>query len=365
MGYQILTLESFPRTIEAAPRLDAIHNLSAEAWSFAPHAATSLFQSTLWYDPHWYPTSKHPSGDHSGMVSSEASAVRTVCTRHLQAFSNDTFNVSLPILPAYDTWTHGKAHSGPYDSIQLAEPLWSRSNSALTNMTEFTTVWIPATRDTGSTTTGLIVLGPLSSFNTTQRHGVTCSVDARWNKAQHVSAELSLSGFGRDTFSISTIRGGEQDNIITKALPIDDGSWTHISAEKSWLEALTPQVPLRSKDSMKTTSRTTTALANLIAASGVNWNKTKISSKAAESDIMNIETVVSTAVADAVSRVGLARQYRSPKYYASFGTECTHLSAELPQIFCPGPPLPSNYTPLTFHGYQTGKPTHLRQEVEG
>ena len=362
-GFQILTPESaFPRTLEGTRRLNTS---IAESWSISPHAATALFQSHLWYDTEWYPTDDYPSGSRYGKVHSKASAVRTVCTRSMETYKNATMNVRLPLLFPYDMWSQEMDENGPLRAVPLEKPLWGHSQSSLTNITNFTTVWIPTTSDMGSVTTGLVILASHNSSSPGERRGIACSIDARWHETKHRSAELTLSELGSSfTFTVQAEKHAERLGLKHLTLPINDGSWTAISADQSWLEALTPLVPARSDNSMDTqvSDSKTTAITNLFLAAGVNWSKTAISPKRASLNIQTIEWIVSTAVSDAIARVGLPQQYYSRNYYIDHGKECSRISRWLSNsggasggFWCPGPPPDSNYTRLKFSGYMTGQ----------
>ena len=249
-NYEIATQESqFPRTLQAVPRKAG---LSAEAWSVAPHAATSLLKQDLWYDPHWYSTHSQPMGIRYAETYSQAAAVRTVCTRKVLTFSDATFNVSLPNPPAYDLWARGNDQTGSYTNIKLSKPLWGHHKGAHTQQTGVTTVWVPANSEMQSVTTGLVILGALASNLATQRVGVVCSIDGRWNKAKHklTGTGNAVTGLGNVAYDnlgsgISVVQSGQRNNrtILTNVLPINDGSWRHITAEQGWLDALTPLIP--------------------------------------------------------------------------------------------------------------------------
>ena len=221
-------------------------------------------------------------------------------------------------------------------------------------------MWIPPKSDMESVTTGLVILGPLASTSVTERFGVVCSIDGRWNRAMHV-----LTGNGNavaalaNKASVSVVQSGKRSNrvIPNNALPIDDGSWRHIAAEQAWLEALTPLVP-QWMDEAKTAlnkSTMTTALANLFIAANIWLRTDNLTNTVEKYWIQNIETITSTAMADAISRVGLGQQYDTSQYYTSFGTECTGIGGASPRKWCPGPPPNNQSSLLAFHGYLTGE----------
>ena len=354
-GYEIFTPESqFPRILQAIPRQP---DLSAEAWSYAPHAATSLVKSDLWYDPHWYPTHLRPKGVPTAETSSQGSAVRTVCTREILSFSEETYNVSLPAILPYDLWAQVDGQPGAYVEIELAKPLWGNNKHSLTNLTGLTTVWVPT--NMSSVTAGLVVLGPLTSGSATQRLGVVCSIDARWNRARHImtpSQSKALGNSGQFVSLVLSAKDLDQHNKTT-ALPIDNGDWKHIAAEPEWLEALTPIVPVWMNEAKTAVNQSfmTTALANLYVAADIGLQSPNVTNAMDQTWVQHIESITSTAMADAVSRVGLAQQYDTLKYYTSFGRECSRFKYAGPRQFCPGPPPYDQFSLLSFRAFLTGK----------
>ncbi len=212
-----------------------------------------------------------------------------------------------------------------------------------TNVITITTVWIPTSSHTDSTTTGLVVLVPLSSKNVTERFRVACSIDARWNKAQHQKT-ASSRGLGSKGSFVGT-KGSEMRSngeIHTKALLIDEGRWTRISAEQSWLDAPTLLVPVWAGKTLTTASKSETsitALPTLVIAPSVSLTTANMTNSAEQWWISEIETVVSTAMADAISRVGLAQQYDSLKFYSSTKSlqkQCVSIHGDANRYFCLG-----------------------------
>lgn len=90
-----------------------------------------------------------------------------------------------------------------------------------------------------------MVLAPTKN-NTSERYGVTCSIDARLSKAQHVSTQSPFFGLGNPGNSVSAHVSGEHSaaDIITRPLPLENGDdWRYIAAEPEWLDALNVIVP--------------------------------------------------------------------------------------------------------------------------
>jgi len=151
----------------------------------------------------------HPTGTRSGAVSSQGSVVGILCNREVLLFSGNTTKVSLPNLPSYAVWASENNSSGPYSTIELAKPLWGTSQGSLTNITALTTLWIPLSDEMTSVTTGLVILGPQNSTNSTERYVVVCSIDAWWNTAEHTMTESFITALGNVGDSIAAAGSGQ------------------------------------------------------------------------------------------------------------------------------------------------------------
>ena len=80
-GFQLSSPDYLaPRILEGTPR---VNRISSEAWSFAPHWVTLLVQTYLWFDRRWHPPDNKPTGSLSRQISSQAAAVRNVCSRDI------------------------------------------------------------------------------------------------------------------------------------------------------------------------------------------------------------------------------------------------------------------------------------------
>ena len=217
-----------------------------------------------------------------------------------------------------------------------------------TNISTFTTAWISLSSEYKSVTAGLVVLGPVDASNGVRRAGVVCSIDARWKEALH-----TLTATEEGTVYVNlTDAGGSSDNpsfldgrIVD---PDGNGRWRHIEADYDWLQGLTPIVP--SLFTHTGSSGHTTALGNLLLAAGFDLEGP--SSQTEEDSIEDIETILSTAIADAVSRIGLGQQYGLIEKSEISGAEClNHPWSSAPS---PEPLEGSQRTSLTFTGYLTG-----------
>lgn len=286
-----------------------------ETWSFAPHVATARRHSKFWSDAQWYLQDSHLKEALKSELPVNDSAVRTVCAHDLRHFSNSTTTLLLPLLPEYGTWAHGQ-NAVKYKTIQLDQPLWAISGPASTNSTDLTTVWIQPDPSMHAVTAGIVVLGPLTS-DASERLGIVCSIDARWNNARRLvwslpDSDQLLANSYRYHTSIPNYPTLPPTRLSKDFLPVNDGSWRHISAQPTWLESLTPIVSLNDPFSYDTDSPgTSTALGKLILASGVSFKNKRSSNQM----ISKIENVISTSVAVAISRIGL---HDSPPWVACY-----------------------------------------------
>lgn len=156
-GFKIFTPDSkFPRIIDETPK---VKDISAETWTIAPHVATSRALTRLWSGPQWV-TKGNTTGIQSGQANSGAAVVRTVCSPDITFTRNATSEVSLPDLPAFETWTKD-GRLGEVRTIKLREPLWGLENSSRVGNDYLTTFFVATDPVMISVTTGMIILGPL------------------------------------------------------------------------------------------------------------------------------------------------------------------------------------------------------------
>ena len=164
-----------------------------------------------------------------------------------------------------------------------------------------------------SVTTGVLILGQQN--DTTTRLAIACSVDARWNKALHTMTKSEDYGIGNLVNPISvTLRGIRKNSELTKAvLPLQTDDWRHISAELTWLEAALGYETLFNEHYLafsagKGPASRTTALGALLIARVSHIAEPEAPLRYWSNNTDAVESVISTAFADAISRVGIERQ---------------------------------------------------------
>ena len=357
-GFQIFTPDSgFPRIIDGTPK---VKDISAESWTIAPHVATSHALTRLWADPQWV-AKGNATGIQSGQASSDAAVVRTVCSPNIMLTRNGTSEVSLPVLPAFETWTKD-GRPGDERTIKLREPLWVQRNSSRVGNDYLTTVFVAPDPEMTSVTTGVVVLGPLT--NQSERIAMTCSIDARWNYAQHSMIKSDDYGIGNVGNSVYAVLRGRnaQANLKTMTLPVNDSSWRHVYADHSWLKgALGYPTPFntRFQPYFKGVDRqgyNTTALATFILVRSMYTEPYRTSIDVWHDSIPAMESVISTAFADVMSRAGSARELNRTILQVNSVSDCQMQAGSEKYKFCPPPPGDEarNLSELHFNGSRTG-----------
>ena len=352
--------ENFPRNIEGAPRIPGVN---AEAWTFAPHAPASLLLTNLWKDPHWNPKDKS-TATKSGEADVEAAAVRTVCNPTIRKLGNDTKNFALPNLRKYDVWSPNDMRPDNYAYI----PPPARFHEQVDNG-NMTTVFLPPSLEMVSVTTGVLVLGPRNT--TGVRFALACSVDARWNKALHTMADSGDNSIGNPGNAISAKLCGRRSRSGLKesTLPIPSDCWRHITAELDALEAalgfatefsLSYQPHGIEHDSY---SYRTTALGSIVLARLKHFAEESTPIEHWSNNTDAVESVVSTAFADSISRIGIERQQLSAGHTPTESVKsCQQITDKY--MFCPPPTAAemSNWTRLEFRAMTKGIRTLLVNE---
>ena len=358
-GFQIVTPDSnFPRIIDGTPQ---VSNISAESWTVAPHVATSHALSRLWSDPQWA-TPRNMTGIQSGQALSGAAVVRTVCSPDVLLTTNGTSEVFFPDLPAFDTWTKA-GRPGAIRSVKLREPLWVETNGSRAGNDYLTTMFVAPDPAMTSVTTGVVVLGPLT--NKSERLAMMCSVDARWNEAQHSMIKSVVQGIGNAGDPVYALLRGrnQQADLKTMTLPINDGSWRHVSANQSWLTgALGYQAPFNIHyqpyfEGADHEGYTTTALATFILVRTMYTEPKRTDLDFWRTSIPSIESVISTAFAEVMSRTGSVRVLTLEKsLQVNSVNHCQMQPGSQNYQWCPPPTTleARNLSELHFNGSRTG-----------
>lgn len=291
----------------------------SETWTQAPHAATTVLEEPL--REVWSFNLRYTSGNlvYSSIrtVRSETRfpVVRTVCVP-LQNISASVSSLPFPVLPEYDFWhvpsvASGYYGNGPVASLELSQSagqIWNSSASRVPLSAR--AKWISLPAEFGSITSGLIIAIPPEPGQSNAL-AITCSVDSRWAKGESwltsSQEDWAWAGFyGPMQSNPLRTRSGYNDYGGARLfLPIDDGSWSRIAADEAWLDALTPQLSTSSGTASTTLEST---LANSIP-NVVNINSIDdVFSNTSSILIPFVEHVISTTMADGISRVGSALQ---------------------------------------------------------
>ena len=193
---------------------------------------------------------------------------------------------------------------------------------------------------------------------------MTCSIDARWNDAPHSiikSDDYGIGNVGNSVYAV--LRGSNaRANLITMSPPFDDGSWRHVSADQSWLKgALGYEAPYNTRYQLyfKGVDRqgyTTTALATFVLARAMYTEPKSTSIEFWRDSIPAIESVMSTAFAEVMSRTGSVREINRNVLRVDSVKECQMKAESDKYKFCPPPPAieAEKSTQLHFNGSRTG-----------
>ena len=103
----------------------------------------------------------------------------------------------------------------------------------MANPETVTTLWIPPGLNMTSVTVGLVVFDQ-QVFNSSQRDGVVCSIDARCNRAKYILSKSVWNGLGNRGSTVSAQLSSQhtQESTISGPLPVEnEENWRHISTE--------------------------------------------------------------------------------------------------------------------------------------
>ncbi|RWA05881.1 hypothetical protein EKO27_g9226 [Xylaria grammica] len=151
-------------------------------------------------------------------------AVRTACSP-AQNVSKDEMTVKFPILPKYSCWND----TASVDLHQLKS----------TPSSHLRVTWIPLPSTFGATSAGMVFESPWF-HDGSSRIIVGCSIDARWADGRVSGPPAQRPRLDVDRRDMSESWGLSHWGIYSIFRPLDDGSWTPITLDESWLAALTP-----------------------------------------------------------------------------------------------------------------------------
>ncbi|KAK3174394.1 hypothetical protein OEA41_001640 [Lepraria neglecta] len=322
---------SFPRVIGGA---EAVGSTSPETWAFAPHIATAFRQNQLWWDRSWF--RRFNANGRASTVESQMAA--------------------LPNLKEYEFYTYNIQSSAWTKAVAVSPDLWSKDGQSFIDRESVKTQWIEYTAE--AVTAGVVIMEAMTNISLPTRSILACAVDARWAKAQSQQidgpispSQAAVTATALHQRLVHPIEGYTMNIPEVSShgfLPVNDTSWRPITASLDWLEALTPEVPYISPTLNLSTPAST--LANIF----MSTNHTSIAATNNTNEYMIgtlynfFETVISTLVADGISRVGYASQLESATFYAN-GAESACRSDILPNV-CPGPPLSEDFTMMHIRG---------------
>ena len=270
-------------------------------WTYAPHA---YVQDQLWWDSTWFNNDKiNTTNGRLSISPSKSAGVRTACLE--QPISLNTSALDFPLLTEVERYVF------PLNkTIQVDPSLWSDDGDTFRLPDIVRTPWIPQTdaQSIGSVTAGLVVMAPLEP-NTTHRESLAYSIDARWIDTVNSQSDGLLDiAISAEIFDPTT---GSATSILEPAAK----NWTPISANEDWLNALLPHLPYITPDLQLSLPATT--LANLLMRSNHSLLGPKSQYPNDDEPYFFWEFVISTLFADAISRLGFAKQLESDFTYVT------------------------------------------------
>ncbi|KAL6722368.1 hypothetical protein ACLMJK_001475 [Lecanora helva] len=305
-----------------------------QTWVLASHMAVGFLSINVggeWYnalkglspsDPR-HSLRYRSNNETIGSIQSWAPAVRSQCNLYGIRNKTTTTNevdagLEYPLLPEHD-YSPVDADSLPIDGILIG--------SNQTVYPHISAYWIPApeigvvsngstTRDIASAYLNIIIpydsnddgdeykgiFLPLPNVpddaNRTSAVLFACSVDARWAVSNYDGGPIG--DLDQDYVQRTTVQHkrpfGNHKGYQYNFLPIDDGSWRRVQIDTDWLDALTP--------SLSSSGERYNALAYLLEDVGLGNSTGTVLHW---SDVPSvIEGVISTLVADGMSRQGYA-----------------------------------------------------------
>lgn len=165
---------------EASKALRKVSYEEGITWSIAPHAATAQLHSNFWFDSRLRPRYSYLAEGLTSEMPVNVTAVRTVCADHIETFSNLTTEVSVPLLFEFEERTTDHVNDKLYKAVKVDKRFWAVSGS---DLSDIKIVWTQPDLDMHAVTASFLVLGP-SIGDSSDRLGVPCSIDARWNNEQ-------------------------------------------------------------------------------------------------------------------------------------------------------------------------------------
>ncbi|KAK5636715.1 hypothetical protein RRF57_012427 [Xylaria bambusicola] len=150
--------------------------------------------------------------------------VRTACSP-AQNVSKSEITVTFPVLPEDSCWND----TASMDLHQLKS----------TPASHLRVTWTSLPSTFGATSAGLVFESPWFRDGDS-RIVVGCSIDARWADGRISGPQAQLPKFDVNRLNPSESWGPWQLGLYRFFRPPDDGSWTRITLDESWLTTLTP-----------------------------------------------------------------------------------------------------------------------------
>ncbi|XXH00741.1 hypothetical protein Hte_007091 [Hypoxylon texense] len=309
---QVVPIDSMTAHVSSSLLIGDIRGLACQTSVLAPWIPVAMYQEALYDD--WYKAINTIVMDLKTLsqvgvaeykynfkvylsTRTVLPIVRTACSPAQNA-SSEEMTVNFPILPEDSCWN---------DIVSANFPQFQSTPSSRLKVT-----WVPLPSTFGAASAGMIFESPWF-HNGDSRIVVGCSIDARWADGRVTERDI---GFSLNNLNQSESWGLAQMGLFSNFRPLNDGSWTQITLDESWLAALTPlnEPPSPSASNMTTFEMILQSSAlideNLLNASDptIFWNEIF---PGASNRTLFLEWITALLVSDGLSRYGSDRVLNS------------------------------------------------------
>lgn len=297
----------------------------SETWVQSTHLVPTMLAEPIrsrWaFNLHFLPDTWAWTGITAAKIKSKVPVVRTVCIPNVnlgaQSGSGGTFSMAFPVLSEYQFWFYNLTSTtyglGPSATQNLPRTLLDMDQGAKSEGSNATgsprvrTQWLKLSNGFGSTSIGVALL--FSSDSPAKQSqfsdGLACSVDARWADGENTNTASQIdwawAGYSGTMKSLVSSHRIPYDDYggLRLFLPTPDGSWSRVSIDTDWADALTPTLPDRNTTTLGAIFED--VIPNFI---GAKTPLNPFLRNETNSVVPMMEHFLSIVVADGMSRVG-------------------------------------------------------------
>lgn len=256
-----------------------------DSYAFIPHCLPSNMMQLYWWNDTWIgPRSNSLGGQF--YTSAPTPLVRVDCTEPFVLESDPQFGTRMPTFPQYAIWDRTTTQTVNF-STEISDFL---TKPPLVSEASVTTFWLPYQARMGYATGGVVAFGPRLNSSFVPRQTFSCTVDARWmpSNLQKVDGDTDI------VTSAQLLANMYSPHPDVRQIEIDD----------EWMASMNPQVPIYNDDGT-TSGQMGSALSSLFMAVDPDFEGlTTLGCNYYASPVATIETVITTYLADGLSRIG-------------------------------------------------------------